>query len=78
MEAPIMALRRLGVQLDHAFSCDVSLHSKATIMANFPPRVWHSVIEMYVLHREVVSPKESWENDQGWQLRAEGAPQVNH
>lgn len=36
-----MALRNLGVPMDHAFSCDINRHAKETIMANFPPRVWY-------------------------------------
>lgn len=39
-----MALRSLGVQVDHLFSCDVNPHVKATIMANFPPRVFYDDI----------------------------------
>jgi len=35
-----MALRNLGVPLDHVFSCDVNRHVKTTIMQNFPPRVF--------------------------------------
>jgi len=41
METPVMALQNLGVPVDHAFSCDVNRNVKATIMANFPPRVWY-------------------------------------
>lgn len=41
MEAPVMALRNLGVPLDHAFSCDINRHAKETIMANCKPRVWY-------------------------------------
>lgn len=36
-----MALKGLGVQVDHLFACDVSPHAKATIMANFPPKVFY-------------------------------------
>jgi len=35
-----MALRNLGVDIDHVFSCDVNQHAKTTIMANFPPKVF--------------------------------------
>eukprot|EP00413_Alexandrium_margalefii_P009372 CAMPEP_0204539654 /NCGR_PEP_ID=MMETSP0661-20131031/16899_1 /ASSEMBLY_ACC=CAM_ASM_000606 /TAXON_ID=109239 /ORGANISM="Alexandrium margalefi, Strain AMGDE01CS-322" /LENGTH=303 /DNA_ID=CAMNT_0051546273 /DNA_START=6 /DNA_END=913 /DNA_ORIENTATION=+ len=35
-----MALRGLGVQVDHVFSCDVNKHVKRTIMENYPPRVF--------------------------------------
>jgi len=41
METPVMALRKLGVEVDHLFSCDVNKHVKQTIMANFPPKVWY-------------------------------------
>eukprot|EP00443_Scrippsiella_acuminata_P016363 CAMPEP_0115206868 /NCGR_PEP_ID=MMETSP0270-20121206/20425_1 /TAXON_ID=71861 /ORGANISM="Scrippsiella trochoidea, Strain CCMP3099" /LENGTH=440 /DNA_ID=CAMNT_0002620449 /DNA_START=67 /DNA_END=1387 /DNA_ORIENTATION=+ len=41
METPVMALRNLGVEVNHLFSCDVNKHVKATIMANFPPKVWY-------------------------------------
>jgi len=41
METPAMALKSLGVEFDHAFSCDFNKHAKATIMANFPPRVFY-------------------------------------
>jgi len=36
-----MALKRLGVEVDHLFACDVDKHAKATIMANFPPKTWY-------------------------------------
>uniref|UniRef100_A0A7S1MA44 DNA (cytosine-5-)-methyltransferase n=1 Tax=Alexandrium catenella TaxID=2925 RepID=A0A7S1MA44_ALECA len=41
METPAMALRSLGVAVDHLFSCDVNKHAKTTIMANFPPKVFY-------------------------------------
>mmetsp|Transcript_73347 Transcript_73347/g.207856 ORF Transcript_73347/g.207856 Transcript_73347/m.207856 type:complete len:383 (-) Transcript_73347:115-1263(-) len=41
METPAMALQNLGIEVDHVFSCDVNKHVKATIMANFPPKVWY-------------------------------------
>lgn len=41
METPVMALRNLGVEVDHLFSCDINPHVKSTIMANFPPKVWY-------------------------------------
>jgi len=37
----MMALENLGVNVDHVFSCDVNKHAKATIMANYPPKVWY-------------------------------------
>ena len=37
-----MALRNLGLGVDHLFSCDINKHAKATIMANFPPRGFHN------------------------------------
>jgi len=36
-----MALRNLGVDVKHLFSCDVNKHAKTTIMANFPPKVFY-------------------------------------
>jgi len=36
-----MALKNLGVQVDHLFSCDVNQQVKKTIMANFPPKVFY-------------------------------------
>jgi len=36
-----MALRNLGVAVNHVFSCDVNAHVKRTIMANFPPKVFY-------------------------------------
>jgi len=41
METPLMALRNLGIEVNHLFSCDVNKHVKETIMANFPPKVWY-------------------------------------
>jgi len=41
METPIMALKNLGVEVDHLFSCDVNRHVRTTIMANFPPKVFY-------------------------------------
>mmetsp|Transcript_35378 Transcript_35378/g.82160 ORF Transcript_35378/g.82160 Transcript_35378/m.82160 type:complete len:370 (-) Transcript_35378:93-1202(-) len=41
METPLMALRNLGIEVDHLFSCDVDSHVKKTIMANFPPKVFY-------------------------------------
>eukprot|EP00420_Gonyaulax_spinifera_P000433 CAMPEP_0197944630 /NCGR_PEP_ID=MMETSP1439-20131203/125506_1 /TAXON_ID=66791 /ORGANISM="Gonyaulax spinifera, Strain CCMP409" /LENGTH=373 /DNA_ID=CAMNT_0043567883 /DNA_START=64 /DNA_END=1185 /DNA_ORIENTATION=+ len=41
METPVMALRNLGVEINHVFSCDVNKHAKTTIMANFPPKVFY-------------------------------------
>jgi len=35
-----MALRNLGVPIDHVFSCDVNRHAKTTIMENFPPKIF--------------------------------------
>jgi len=35
-----MALQNLGVDVNHVFSCDVNKHAKATIMANFPPKIF--------------------------------------
>jgi len=40
METPIMALQNLGVEVNHVFSCDVNKHAKATIMANYPPKIF--------------------------------------
>jgi DNA (cytosine-5)-methyltransferase 1 len=40
METPVMALQNLGVEVNHVFSCDVNKHAKATIMANFPPKIF--------------------------------------
>jgi len=36
MEAPIQAIRNLGVAFKHVFSCDIDRHARATIQANFP------------------------------------------
>jgi len=36
-----MALTNLGVNMRHAFSCDVCPHVKTTIEANFPPNVFY-------------------------------------
>jgi len=36
-----MALRNLGVAVDHLFSCDVNKQVKKTIMANFPPKIFY-------------------------------------
>lgn len=36
-----MALRNLGVEVNHLFACDVNKFAKATIMANFPPKDWY-------------------------------------
>mmetsp|Transcript_56207 Transcript_56207/g.174313 ORF Transcript_56207/g.174313 Transcript_56207/m.174313 type:complete len:372 (-) Transcript_56207:526-1641(-) len=41
METPVMALKNLGVALDHVFSCDVNPHVKRTIMANYPPKLFY-------------------------------------
>lgn len=41
MEAPIQALRLLGVDYDHIFSCDIDAKAKKTIEANFPPQQWY-------------------------------------
>eukprot|EP00928_Gymnodinium_smaydae_P008919 TRINITY_DN13292_c0_g5_i2.p1 TRINITY_DN13292_c0_g5~~TRINITY_DN13292_c0_g5_i2.p1 ORF type:complete len:393 (+),score=95.78 TRINITY_DN13292_c0_g5_i2:122-1180(+) len=41
MEAPIQALRNLGVKYEHVFSCDIDKHAEATIKANFPPKIWY-------------------------------------
>merc|ERR1712008_214719 len=37
---PVMALQNLGLEVNHVFSCDVNKHAKATIMANFPPKIF--------------------------------------
>mmetsp|Transcript_58013 Transcript_58013/g.175372 ORF Transcript_58013/g.175372 Transcript_58013/m.175372 type:complete len:372 (-) Transcript_58013:35-1150(-) len=44
METPAMALKSLGVEFDHAFSCDFNKHAKDTIMANFPPKIFYDDI----------------------------------
>jgi len=36
MEAPIQAIRNLGVPFKHVFSCDIDRNARATIQANFP------------------------------------------
>jgi len=36
MEAPIQAIRNLGVNFEHTFSCDFNPNCRATIEANFP------------------------------------------
>merc|ERR1719330_1914310 len=41
METPGMALKSLGVPVDHLFSCDVNASAKKTIMANFPPKTFY-------------------------------------
>jgi len=41
MEAPLQALKNLGVKIDHIFSCDIDHHVKKTIMENFPPKHWY-------------------------------------
>lgn len=41
METPALALKNLGVPVDHLFACDVNKHAKSTILANFPPKVWY-------------------------------------
>jgi DNA (cytosine-5)-methyltransferase 1 len=41
METPAMALKNLGVCVEHSFSCDINKHAKTTIMANFPPKVFY-------------------------------------
>jgi DNA (cytosine-5)-methyltransferase 1 len=41
METPAMALKKLGVAVDHQFSCDINAHAKKTIMANFPPKIFY-------------------------------------
>lgn len=35
MEAPVQALRNLGVSMVHRFSCDIDKYARATILANF-------------------------------------------
>mmetsp|Transcript_56204 Transcript_56204/g.174295 ORF Transcript_56204/g.174295 Transcript_56204/m.174295 type:complete len:372 (-) Transcript_56204:113-1228(-) len=46
METPVMALKNLGVAIDHVSSCDVNPHVKKTIMANFPPKVFFDDLTM--------------------------------
>lgn len=41
MEAPIQALRNLGVKHDHIFSCDIDKSVKKTIDANYPAQIWY-------------------------------------
>merc|ERR1719277_1015304 len=41
METPAMALKSLGVPVDHLFACDVNASAKKTIMANFPPKTFY-------------------------------------
>mmetsp|Transcript_79051 Transcript_79051/g.256372 ORF Transcript_79051/g.256372 Transcript_79051/m.256372 type:complete len:399 (+) Transcript_79051:59-1255(+) len=41
METPVMALKNLGVDVNHVFACDVNVYAKKTIMANFPPKQWY-------------------------------------
>jgi DNA (cytosine-5)-methyltransferase 1 len=41
MEAPLQALKNLGLTVDHIFSCDIDKHVKTTIMENFPPKHWY-------------------------------------
>lgn len=36
MEAPVQAMRNLGVKYEHSFSCDICKFARATIEANFP------------------------------------------
>ena len=36
MEAPVQAMRNLGVRYSHEFSCDVDRYARATIAATFP------------------------------------------
>jgi len=36
-----MALSNLGVPVEHRFACDVNPHAKATILANFPPKIFY-------------------------------------
>jgi len=38
MEAPVQAIRNLGVKYEHAFSCDICKFARATIEANFPAK----------------------------------------
>ena len=46
MGTPMMALRNLGLQVNHLFACDVDRHAKATIMANFPPQKFYSDLRL--------------------------------
>jgi len=41
METPAMALKSLGVPVEHRFACDVNKFAKMTILANFPPEVFY-------------------------------------
>jgi len=36
-----MALKNLGLSINHVFACDVNQHAKATILANFPPKIFY-------------------------------------
>lgn len=36
-----MALKNLGVKINHLFSCDVNKFAKMTIMENFPPKIFY-------------------------------------
>jgi len=45
MEAPIQALRNLGLNFEHKFSCDVDKHARATIQANFPHGIMYDDIK---------------------------------
>eukprot|EP00440_Ansanella_granifera_P029953 gb/GFBE01032540.1/.p1 GENE.gb/GFBE01032540.1/~~gb/GFBE01032540.1/.p1 ORF type:complete len:381 (+),score=99.65 gb/GFBE01032540.1/:1-1143(+) len=40
METPVMALKKLGVEYEHMFSCDIDKNVKTQILANFPPKKW--------------------------------------
>lgn len=40
IDAPIFAFRRLGVKIDHVFSCDSDRFAKESIMANCRPRAF--------------------------------------
>eukprot|EP00440_Ansanella_granifera_P073881 gb/GFBE01080165.1/.p1 GENE.gb/GFBE01080165.1/~~gb/GFBE01080165.1/.p1 ORF type:complete len:382 (+),score=85.77 gb/GFBE01080165.1/:1-1146(+) len=40
METPVMALKKLGVDYEHMFSCDIDKNVKTQILANFPPKRW--------------------------------------
>ena len=58
-----MALKHLGIELDHVFSCDNNKQCKATIMANFPPMVWYSDVDMYAPHPDGAFAVEPVETD---------------
>ena len=44
MEAPIQAIRNLGLKYNHIFACDNSEHVHETIKANFPHRKFYTDI----------------------------------